>query len=1105
MGAPGLALLVLAGLAAVGRCAPRDALTCSQGLACRLLDADALCGLEAPRSGPGLVPTRLRLEPALRCTGAADCSPCLRARLQLALEPAAGPGPPPTSTPRRRESPPGTAVAGILLLSGHAYASSRCVAVEVRALRRRPGDTLGSVTFKCFEAALGSELHVTAYTDAGSRRRLSRSRRVPDCSWPAAQAAVPLCRVPRLQVSRGPKEAVVQVQEAVAGHGYTLRLYQNRSHGAGGSGRAVTASGAMNYSLPADEVLPCLCLQVWPEIQDPPRASMCPFSHDAEAWERLWARTRLALHDTGDSLTCSVSAPCDLPAELVPCWRPEPAGPCQALPHLQQPVAAEGPQEFRALRPHPNLCVQARSGGQVRLTECLRDRALPGRVDDLLLLESRGPGGNASLCALERGTCTPLASFTSTGAGRPGLLEQRLRQDVATGQCAQVWHGENGTGAALWACPLHKYLHARWALAWMAALLGAACLLLLLLLKKEDVKGWLKTLRADRSAEGPLRGRRALVLHAAEPVAERAACALAAALRPLGLAVTAAPGGGEAAAAGPLPWLHAQHGRALRGGDTVVLLLSPAAAAAARRWADEEEDGGSGGVEGARPCEAFAAALSCALPALAAGAGRYVVARLEAAVPAVPPALRRAPAFALPSQTGAFLRALAGPGRRRRRLEPHVAPVAARLQRALAAGRGGGGGGEAGTLLLLGLAAAGGAGGAGGPGAEPEPEPEPCRACRGLADSFSRGLERTEREGFGGGNTAWEEEKLAKYEHSETRLLEVLESVCAPSDFACHQLLERAEEHVERWWFHERQQHPDFFRRLCVEQLAVCCPAGTYGPECLPCAGGPRQPCSGNGRCDGDGTRRGTGLCVCGPGYGGPFCSECGDGYYEAARNKSHLVCAECYWACGRCTGPEDSSCLRCKRGWVLHERRCIDVDECGTEMAHCRANQFCVNTEGSYECRDCSTACIGCMGAGPARCKKCNKGYRRDGAKCLDVDECASAEEPVCAGAREVCENTEGSYRCVCAPGHLRRDGQCVEDEPPDAPEKGFFDDVTEDEVVVLQQMFFGVVICALATLAAKGDMVFTAIFIGAVAAMAGYWLSDRGDRVLDGFMKGR
>lgn len=71
--------------------------------------------------------------------------------------------------------------------------------------------------------------------------------------------------------------------------------------------------------------------------------------------------------------------------------------------------------------------------------------------------------------------------------------------------------------------------------------------------------------------------------------------------------------------------------------------------------------------------------------------------------------------------------------------------------------------------------------------------------------------------------------------------------------------------------------------------------------------------------------------------------------------------------------------------------------------------------------------------------------------------------------------------------------------------PEKGLFDDITDEEVLVLQQMFFGVVICALATLAAKGDMVFTAIFIGGVAAMAGYWLTEKGDHMLDGFLKGR
>jgi hypothetical protein len=72
-------------------------------------------------------------------------------------------------------------------------------------------------------------------------------------------------------------------------------------------------------------------------------------------------------------------------------------------------------------------------------------------------------------------------------------------------------------------------------------------------------------------------------------------------------------------------------------------------------------------------------------------------------------------------------------------------------------------------------------------------------------------------------------------------------------------------------------------------------------------------------------------------------------------------------------------------------------------------------------------------------------------------------------------------------------------------AESAGFFAEMTEDEMVVLQQMFFGVIICALATLAAKGDLVFTAIFIGAVAAMTGYWLSERSDRVLEGFIKGR
>ncbi|NWI95705.1 I17RC protein, partial [Pitta sordida] len=225
---------------------------------------------------------------------------------------------------------------------------------------------------------------------------------------------------------------------------------------------------------------------------------------DAKAWEQLWAQSQLVVHTEGQVMTCSLSAPCDLPAELVPCWQPVPSGPCQPLPGVQQPAMGQRPQEFGSLRPHSNLCVQVWSGGQIRLTECLRDReycwgAVPGHPDDLLLLEC---GGNASLCAVERGACTPLASFTSTRMGHPGLLEQDLQRDVAAGQCWQMWHSENSTGVALWVCPMHKYLRAHWALVWMGVLLVAACLLLLLLLKKEDMKGWLKSLRAGYGSEG---------------------------------------------------------------------------------------------------------------------------------------------------------------------------------------------------------------------------------------------------------------------------------------------------------------------------------------------------------------------------------------------------------------------------------------------------------------------------------------------------------------------------------------------------------------------------------------------------------------------------
>ncbi|XP_068108708.1 protein disulfide isomerase CRELD1 isoform X2 [Hyperolius riggenbachi] len=301
---------------------------------------------------------------------------------------------------------------------------------------------------------------------------------------------------------------------------------------------------------------------------------------------------------------------------------------------------------------------------------------------------------------------------------------------------------------------------------------------------------------------------------------------------------------------------------------------------------------------------------------------------------------------------------------------------------------------------------------------------EPCLTCFNLVSSFVQGILRTSRHNFGGGNTAWEKEKLSKYDTSETRLVEVIETACAQADFDCNNMLEQNEELLEAWWFKKPRDPDQLFKWLCMDKLRVCCPPGTYGSDCKVCPGGAEKPCYGHGKCDGSGTRLGNGLCDCYPSYGGEFCNECAVGYYEKVRNETHLVCSECHKTCSKCRGSKDFHCVQCKKGYVMHEMKCIDIDECGTQD-RCKSNQYCVNTEGSYECRECDKACIGCMGAGSFRCKKCNAGYTWDGPRCVDIDECDS-EVPKCKGSHEECVNTEGSYSCACEKDYIRVDGMC-------------------------------------------------------------------------------
>ncbi|XP_040199592.1 protein disulfide isomerase CRELD2 [Rana temporaria] len=303
---------------------------------------------------------------------------------------------------------------------------------------------------------------------------------------------------------------------------------------------------------------------------------------------------------------------------------------------------------------------------------------------------------------------------------------------------------------------------------------------------------------------------------------------------------------------------------------------------------------------------------------------------------------------------------------------------------------------------------------------------EPCDTCRRLVDRFHEGLEKTSKKNFGGGNTAWEEKTLSKYESSEIRLVEIIELLCDSTDFECNLMVEEHEEQIEKWWFKMRNKSPDLLKWFCIGTINVCCPSGTYGPDCLACLGGSEQPCHGNGFCSGDGTRGGDGTCSCKAEYMGPFCLECADGYYNSERNDTHSVCSACHEACKTCHEATNKDCKECKDGWREEDEICIDQDECAAETSPCKESQYCLNTEGSYLCNKCDESCSGCTGEGPEKCTECSDGYVLEDNKCTDINECES-DEKICVGENEDCINIPGAYKCVCAEGFEEQDGQCV------------------------------------------------------------------------------
>ncbi|KAM8995979.1 hemicentin-2 isoform 2-T2 [Ara ararauna] len=98
----------------------------------------------------------------------------------------------------------------------------------------------------------------------------------------------------------------------------------------------------------------------------------------------------------------------------------------------------------------------------------------------------------------------------------------------------------------------------------------------------------------------------------------------------------------------------------------------------------------------------------------------------------------------------------------------------------------------------------------------------------------------------------------------------------------------------------------------------------------------------------------------------------------------------------------------QCPLGFILGpgQLHCVDIDECAEGSHACRYNQLCQNTAGTYRC-------------------VCPPGYHSLGTgwPCLDINECLQFPPP-CAFE---CRNLRGSYECLCPSGRtLLPGGEC-------------------------------------------------------------------------------
>lgn len=201
--------------------------------------------------------------------------------------------------------------------------------------------------------------------------------------------------------------------------------------------------------------------------------------------------------------------------------------------------------------------------------------------------------------------------------------------------------------------------------------------------------------------------------------------------------------------------------------------------------------------------------------------------------------------------------------------------------------------------------------------------------------------------------------------------------------------------------------------------------------------------CDKNAACA---TTAGSFTCTCNTGYSGngTNCSDIDEcGYLPNGTINTTARTDNCNTALGVCANSIGSFICVCKDGYLGNGLDCLDINECEAGLAECPGNSTCQDTAGSFKCVantgyefvnvtytipvvDSKLSLLSTESHSDSDSKQwpsVGLVVRETG---IDIDECAknaaaraqNASVPLLCHANATCNNTVGSYLCLCMAG---------------------------------------------------------------------------------------